>query len=430
MICCAQEKELAGERAGVDAKLDKLGEGHSARKNRSSAISRSTCSRSARASTSKRNCLPRCARGLRSSKLDDTSQKEVERLAGELAKMERVLEETKALKAQEGETFSLVPYHGKFGVQRTPVYVECTADGLIFQPENSRLDNPDFDIQLFRNEVQRRGVALVRANHDPDQPSRPPVPKNATTPYVLFLVRPDGLESYYNATTALRGFDLDFGYELIDAGWAFDFSLGKGFAGKPLTPRNMVPRPPPPPITMAQSLPPPPPLVGSPVREEGTNYSAFGPSPGGPSGPAPPYPPGTSPRNPMGAVASGGRAPGQVGMGPSQVGSNPSLGYPLAGSAGNFPGSPGPGGGPGFDPLASGKATGGNGAEPIFRQSSNAAAIQGGAPGLGLSVNNNGSGGSGPGYSASLTGPGTRTPAEPTRGAYRIRVAGTPFLVS
>ena len=40
-----------------------------------------------------------------------------------------------------------------------------------------------------------------------------------TGPYVLFLIRPDGIASYYKAQSSLKGYQLDFGYELVDAGW-------------------------------------------------------------------------------------------------------------------------------------------------------------------------------------------------------------------
>jgi len=43
-------------------------------------------------------------------------------------------------------------------------------------------------------------------------------------PYLLFLVRPDGITSYYLALGAVNGLNPDFGYEFIDRDWLLDFS--------------------------------------------------------------------------------------------------------------------------------------------------------------------------------------------------------------
>jgi hypothetical protein len=41
---------------------------------------------------------------------------------------------------------------------------------------------------------------------------------------VLFLIRPEGIASYYQAQAGLKGYDLDFGYELVDQDWVLDFN--------------------------------------------------------------------------------------------------------------------------------------------------------------------------------------------------------------
>src|SRR5262249_37016098 len=41
--------------------------------------------------------------------------------------------------------------------------------------------------------------------------------------YLLLLVRPDGVNRYYQLHSALRGMEVDFGYELVDAGWKLEF---------------------------------------------------------------------------------------------------------------------------------------------------------------------------------------------------------------
>jgi hypothetical protein len=294
-----QEKELADERMRLDGKLATLGHYMQQEKQALAALEKRLLDERSRLDV-KSQLLAQMRQGIaRSEKSGAAAQAEVEKLARDLAQLERALQDMKALKNQERETYSLVPYRGKLGEGRRPVYVECAADGLVFHPGQRRLDQANFDVQSFRSEVQRRGVDLVREKYDPERPNRPPLPKVSTNPYVLFLVRPDGLESYYNATAALRGFDLDFGYELIDAHWVLDFSDGSGFGG-----------------TTAGARPLPPPLSPQvPRKDVAVRGFPFGP--GGPgSGP------------PDGAGTPVGTGSTQPGLGPAQSGSKPSLGYP------------------------------------------------------------------------------------------------------
>lgn len=226
-----QEKALAQQRADLDTELAKLNHDLGAEKKSLSALEKDVLEQRTRLDVKNQLLIQMRQGSARTAKLDDASKQEVEKLTRELASLERTLQEAKALRLRKQETYSLVPYRGTRGEGRRPVYIECTADGLVFQPEGKRLDGRDFSTGAFRAEVGRRGIALVREPYDPERPSRPPAPP-ATTPYVLFLVRPNGLESYYDATSALRGFELDFGYEFVDADWVFDFSKAPRFAAQ------------------------------------------------------------------------------------------------------------------------------------------------------------------------------------------------------
>jgi hypothetical protein len=247
-----QEQELSQERQALDDKLKALKQDALKEKETLTALEKGILEQRARLDV-KGQLLSQMRAGIaRSGKLDATARQEAEKLARDLADLERALQEARTLKVQERETYSLVPYRGKLGEGRRPVYVECVADALVFQPDGYRLDKATFDIRAFRSEVERRGIALARDKPDPGDRSRPPVPKVATGPYVLFLVRPDGLESYYNANNALRGFDLDFGYEFVDAQWALDFSSGSGLAGQnPANRQGSPARPPTKPAELA-----------------------------------------------------------------------------------------------------------------------------------------------------------------------------------
>src|SRR5262249_28710179 len=46
--------------------------------------------------------------------------------------------------------------------------------------------------------------------------------------YLLMLVRPDGITSYYRTLAALEGLKIDYGYEFVEADWVLDFSAERG----------------------------------------------------------------------------------------------------------------------------------------------------------------------------------------------------------
>ncbi|MFO0863651.1 MAG: hypothetical protein U0744_03150 [Gemmataceae bacterium] len=145
----------------------------------------------------------------------ETTSQEALRLARELEQMERLWDEMKQMRSQPRDVFSLVPFKGKRGEKRMPVYVECVRGGLAVHPQKTIIPiGDDFDVARFRREVETRSTTLVKEK------------KNASAldkPHVLFLVRPEGIASYHAAQSALSGFQIDFGYELVDAHWVFDF---------------------------------------------------------------------------------------------------------------------------------------------------------------------------------------------------------------
>jgi hypothetical protein len=145
----------------------------------------------------------------------ETNSLEAIRLARELEQLERLWQEMKQVRSQPRDVFSLVPFKGKRGEKRPPVYVECVRGGLAVHPQKTIVPvGESFDVAKFRREVESRSTALVKEK------------KNASAldkPHVLFLVRPEGIDSYHAAQSALAGFQIDFGYELVDAHWVFDF---------------------------------------------------------------------------------------------------------------------------------------------------------------------------------------------------------------
>jgi hypothetical protein len=144
------------------------------------------------------------------------SRAELARMAADLEQLEATLAELKAARKRQQQTYSLVPYRGRHGDNRRPLYVECTRRGLVFHPDRLALEGPGVSFVDVRGEIERRirrqRDTVVAAGGKPDAAA-----------YLLLLVRPDGILNYYRTLAALKGLDIDFGYEFIDRDWVLEF---------------------------------------------------------------------------------------------------------------------------------------------------------------------------------------------------------------
>ncbi|MCI0463265.1 MAG: hypothetical protein L0Z62_40480, partial [Gemmataceae bacterium] len=144
------------------------------------------------------------------------SQAELARLTADLQRMEQTLVDLKAARQRQPQRYSVVPYRGRRGDNRRPLYVECTAHGLVFHPDRLTLPSLTVTAQDVRAEIERR-IERQRAA-GAGVPGKP-----GEKAYLLMLVRPDGIVTYYHTQAFLKGLPLDFGYEFIDAEWILDF---------------------------------------------------------------------------------------------------------------------------------------------------------------------------------------------------------------
>jgi hypothetical protein len=142
----------------------------------------------------------------------DAARRELARQAAELQKLEQALADVRTLRERQKSTYSLVPYLGKRGDNRRPLYLECRSDGYVFHPDEVSFSAFDLSGGGLRQEVSRRVTRLVG-------PERSAIAR----PYLLMLVRPDGIHNYYRAQQELAGAPIDFGYEFVEADWVLDF---------------------------------------------------------------------------------------------------------------------------------------------------------------------------------------------------------------
>ncbi len=153
------------------------------------------------------------------------SKAELAALTADLERMERTLADLKAARKRQQQMYSLVPYRGKRGDNRKPIYIECAANELIFHPDHLALRGPALRGPDVRAEIDlrlaRRRETVTTGDGKPES--------NA---YVLMLVRPDGITTYYRALGALQGLPIEFGYEFIDKDWVLDFPEDESTASK------------------------------------------------------------------------------------------------------------------------------------------------------------------------------------------------------
>lgn len=157
-----------------------------------------------------------------SSGLKANDPSRIQELKDQIEAQKLRLAEAIAERKDQTPAFSIIPYEGANRTTRRPVYLECTAQGVVIQPEGVLVSieelgpphgpgNPlDAALRVLRNAYQSRdaiyGITIP--------------------PYPLLLVRPEGIASYALARSAMSGWDDQFGYELIDAQMELAFPDG------------------------------------------------------------------------------------------------------------------------------------------------------------------------------------------------------------
>lgn len=267
-------------------------------------------------------------------KLTQQQQEEADRVLArmtvELARMEKILNDLKA-RPKRDNVFSLVPYRGKHGSDRKPIYVECNSDGIVFQPGGRRLSSLLLERDRIREEIKHCGLNVALKKLEPEESLIPVRTEKKTEPYLLCLVRPDGVQTYGYFLKALQGCEVDFGYELIDADWELDFA-NEGIAGTESLQDGVAS----PKLAMGSTLP-------GGKRPGGTGIFVPVGSGSGPGGG----------KLPGGGMMPGGGKPGG-GILPGKAGTQPLAGAPTGSPLLPHPGPGLPGGSLG-PPVAGGK---------------------------------------------------------------------------
>jgi len=152
------------------------------------------------------------------SQLDKLRQ-EQQRVRAELAAAKQQLEELKQ-QAVKQVSYAIIPYKGPHETLRRPIYIECRQDAVILQPEGIRLDERDFVPPLGPANPLVSAIRAASAHWQ----GLAAAGQDVGRPYPLLLVRPDGIEAYYAARSAMKRWETDFGYELVGDDWDLSFT--------------------------------------------------------------------------------------------------------------------------------------------------------------------------------------------------------------
>jgi len=159
------------------------------------------------------------------SKTEMSNAEKAERVAElrkeiDAKKLELIAEIDKQKKRKPA--FSVIPYVGTNGTSRRPVYLECTKDGVLVQPEGLLISLNDLKPPLGPGNPLDAALRVLRLAYQ----QRDTTFGITQPPYPLLLVRPDGIHTYALAREAMNGWDDQFGYELINADMDIQFPEG------------------------------------------------------------------------------------------------------------------------------------------------------------------------------------------------------------
>ncbi len=148
------------------------------------------------------------------------AESELTRLKQLILETEEQLESLRE-EATGERSYAIVPYQGPNGTFRQPIYIECSKEGVVIQPEGIRFERSDFVAPGWPGNPLAAALRASREylNAKAAKAGKPEPPD----PYPLLIVRPDGITQYQLARAALASWDADFGYEFVDGDWNLEF---------------------------------------------------------------------------------------------------------------------------------------------------------------------------------------------------------------
>jgi len=149
----------------------------------------------------------------------------LQQLQAELLQKQRELKEQKQVASDILGKLQIVTYDGATGIRRKPIFIECVAGNVIFQPEQVKLTAED--LERYSSDTHPLGFAVRALNEYRNQKEASQEPA-----YVLLIVRPNGIDEFYSTRRILGVQGISFGYELVGQKQEFYFNQSDAKAKK------------------------------------------------------------------------------------------------------------------------------------------------------------------------------------------------------
>jgi hypothetical protein len=152
----------------------------------------------------------------------DSRQAELERLLAEIKLKEDELERLRADDGQRPPVYAIVPFMGRNGTKRRPIYLECRQDGVFYQPGDIELLAPgEFQIADLPSNTIDRVLRSVRDHWNVQSGGE----LDQGEPYPLLVIRPGGVEAYHVALESMVSWNGEYGYEPVADGFELQFPV-------------------------------------------------------------------------------------------------------------------------------------------------------------------------------------------------------------
>lgn len=115
--------------------------------------------------------------------------------------------------------YAILPYRGISGTWRRPIPVECRNGMAVMEPGG--LSFSMIELAAMPGRSGPFGAAVKRLAFLLEQQGAPGGER--VEPYVLFVVRPDGIRPFYEARSSLDAIGIPYGYELVDQDWEIEY---------------------------------------------------------------------------------------------------------------------------------------------------------------------------------------------------------------
>jgi hypothetical protein len=147
------------------------------------------------------------------------AQQRIEQLKREIDQTRQEIEATRLRLETQEVSYAIVPYEGPHGTHRRPIFVECLEDRIVLQPEGIELLSEDFrepitDDNPLASALRAKREYLADVLREEDD-----------HPYPLLVVRPEGARAYAAARAAMKSWQAEFGYELVDAALPLEYPV-------------------------------------------------------------------------------------------------------------------------------------------------------------------------------------------------------------